>query len=71
MSNDEKYPYVDEQLHFITGEKDNDGVEMRARQATYPVVWMVLPGVPQHLCAGNHALLELFGERGQRSLVNT
>ena len=58
-------------LRFIAGEKDNDGVQSRARQATYPVVWMVCSCVAEHLRAGHHTLPELFRERGQRSLVNT
>ena len=31
---------------------------------------MILAGVAEHLRAGDHALLELFRERGQRSLVH-
>src|SRR4029077_329433 len=58
-------------LRFIAGEKDNNGVETRARQATYPVDWMVCSCLAEHLRAGHHTLPELFRERGQRSLVNT
>ena len=58
-------------LRFIAGEQDDDRVEVRAGQAADPVVWMVLSGVAEHLRARNHALLELFGESGQRSLVHT
>src|SRR5260370_1226963 len=31
---------------------------------------MILSSVAEHLRAGNHALLELFGERGQRTLID-
>ena len=45
-------------------------MKVRAGEATDPVVRMILSGVAEHLRAGNHALLELFGKRGQRSLVH-
>ena len=57
-------------LGGIAGEQDDDGVEVRAGEAAHPVVRMILSGVAEHLRAGDHALLELFGKRGQRSLVH-
>src|SRR5260370_10686877 len=56
-------------LGSITGEQDGDGVKVRAGEATHPVVRMILSGIAEHLRPGNHALLELFGERGQRALI--
>ena len=57
-------------LGSIAGEQDGDGVKVRPGEASHPVVRMVLSGVAEHLGAGDHALLELFGERGQRSLID-
>src|SRR6478672_4707991 len=57
-------------LGSITGEQDGDGVKVRAGEATHPVVRMILSGLAEHLRPGNHALLELFGERGQRALTD-
>ena len=57
-------------LGFVAGEQDDDGVQVRAGQSSDPVVGMVLSGVAEHLRAGDHSLLELFGKRGQRSLVH-
>ena len=57
-------------LGGVAGKQDGDGVEVRAGEAAHPVVRMILSGVAEHLRAGDHALLELFGERGQRSLIH-
>ena len=57
-------------LSGVAGEQDGDGVKVRAGEASHPVVGMILSGVAEHLRAGDHALLELFGERGQRSLID-
>ena len=57
-------------LGGIAGEQDRDGVKVRAGEASDPVVRMILSGVAEHLRAGDHALLELFGERGQRTLIH-
>jgi hypothetical protein len=57
-------------LSGVAGEQDGDGVKLRAGEASNPVVRMILSGVAEHLCAGNHALFELFGERGQRALID-
>ena len=57
-------------LGCIAGEQDGDGVKVRAGEASHPVVRMIFSGVAEHLRAGNHALLELFGERGQRTLID-
>src|SRR4029453_12351338 len=58
-------------LCLIAGEEDNDGMEIGARQATYPVVGMVCSCVAEDLRAGGHALPELFGEGRQRRTVYT
>src|SRR6476619_1624049 len=57
-------------LGGVAGEQDGDGVKLWAGEASNPVVRMVLSGVAQHLCPANHALLELFGERGERALID-
>ena len=57
-------------LGSIAGEQDRDGVKIRAGEAAHPVVRMIFSGVAEHLRAGDHALLELFGERGQRSFIH-
>ena len=57
-------------LGGVAGEQDDDGVEVRAGETAHPVVRMILSGIAEHLRAGDHALLELFGKRGQRSLIH-
>ena len=58
-------------LSGVAGEQDGDGVEVRAGETAYPVLWIIFSGIPQHFCARDHALLELFRERGQRALIYT
>src|SRR3954454_15904864 len=58
-------------LGGVAGEQDGDGVKLWAGEASNPVGGMILSGVAEHLRAGNHALLELFGERGERALIDT
>ena len=57
-------------LGGIAGEQDDDGVEVRAGETAHPVIRMIFSGIAEHLRAGDHALLELLGERGQRSLIH-
>ena len=52
-------------LRGVAGEQDRDGVEVRAGQTAHPVVRMIHPGIPEHLRAGDHALLEFLRERGK------
>ena len=58
-------------FRFVAGEQDHDCVQVRAGQFSDPVIWVILPGVAEHLGPGDHSLLELFGKRGQRSLIYT
>ena len=57
-------------LRTIAGEEDGDGVEVRAGQAPHPMVGVIRARVAEDLRPGDHALLELFGERAQRRLVH-
>src|SRR6185312_17293548 len=47
-------------LRTIAGEEDGDGVEVRAGQASHPMVGVIRARVAQDLRPGDHALLELF-----------
>ena len=58
-------------LRAIAGEEDGDGVQVRAGQAAHPVVGVIGARVAEDLGAGDHALLELLGERAQRRLVHS
>ena len=49
-------------LRDVAGEEDGDGVEVRAGQASHPVVGMIRARVAEDLRAGDHALLELLRE---------
>ncbi len=57
-------------LCTIAGEEYGDGVEVRARQASHPMVGMIRTRVAEDLCPGDHALLELFGKRAQRRRIH-
>jgi hypothetical protein len=57
-------------LGRVAGKQDSDGVEVRAGETAHPVVRMIVAGISKHFRARDHALLELFGERGQRSLIH-
>jgi hypothetical protein len=56
-------------LAGVAGEQDSDRVGVGARQAAHPVLRMIRPRVAQHLGARGHALLELIGKSGERTLV--
>src|SRR6476620_7641152 len=58
-------------LRLIASEEDSYGMETGACQTAHPIVWMIFPRVAERLRSGGHALSELFGERGQRSLIHT
>ena len=57
-------------LGAVAGEQDDDGMEVRAGETAYPVLWIIFSGIAQHVRARDHALLEFLGERGQRGLVH-
>ena len=57
-------------LGVVAGEQNRDGVKIRAGESADPVVRMIFSGVAEHLRTGDHSLLELFGEGGQRSFVH-
>src|SRR5437762_3604512 len=58
-------------LRDVAGEQDDDGVEVRTRQTSDPVVGMIRAGVAENLRAGHHAVLELFWKRRQGDLIHT
>ena len=45
-------------LRNVPGEEDDDGMEIRTRQAAHPVVGVVRARVAENLRSGGHALLE-------------
>ena len=49
--------YAAPALRGVAGEQDDDGVEVRAGEATDPVVGVILSGVAEDLRPGDHALL--------------
>ena len=57
-------------LRAIAGKEYDDGVEVRAGQASNPMVGVIRTRVAKDLRPGDHALLELFGERVQRRRIH-
>ena len=55
----------------ITGEQDDDGMEVRTCQIPQPIVGMVCACIAENLRAGDHALPELVRKCAQRSFIKT
>ena len=57
-------------LRGITGEQDDDSVEIRTAKAVHPIVGVVFARVAENFGSGDHALLEFLRERSQGDIVN-
>src|SRR5215203_3126682 len=58
-------------LGLVAREQNSYGVQVRAVEATFPMIGMIRAGVTEHLSTGGHALPKFFGEGGERGLIDT
>ena len=58
-------------FRVVPREENDDRVQVGARKSTHPMLGRVRAGIAEHLRPRRHALLELLGKRGERSLIQS